>query len=67
MKQSQLERAVARATGESCTTIHHLGFSLLDPTASLDDFDELPRPRTVDWDEVDAGRAGVVFQRAGCR
>lgn len=67
MKQSQLERAVARATGESRSTIHHLGFSLLDPTASLDDRDDLPRPRTVDWDQVDAGRTGVVFQRARCR
>jgi hypothetical protein len=29
MTQSQLERAVARATGESVSQIRHLGFSLV--------------------------------------
>ncbi len=30
MKQYELNRAVARVTGESVDTVRHLGFSLLD-------------------------------------
>jgi hypothetical protein len=66
MNQTRLERAVARATGESRSTIHHLGFGLLDPTGSLDDLDERPTPLTVDWDRLDAKRTGFVFQRSRC-
>ena len=67
MTQSQLERAVARATGERRSTIRAMGFSLYDPTASLDDLDERPTPLTVDWDQVDASRMGFLPQRARCR
>ncbi len=64
MTQRLLERAVALATGEALATIRNRGFSLLDPTASLDDFDALPKPRTVNWDQVDANRPGYLPQRA---
>lgn len=64
MKQSRLHRAVARATGESLSTICRMGFSLLDLTVSPDDLDDLPRPQTVNWDRLDAARPGYLPQRA---
>lgn len=67
MKQSLLERAVALATGEALSTIRRRGFSIFDPTAADTDFDELPRPRTVDWDSLDAQRPGYLPQRARLR
>ncbi len=67
MKQSLLDRAVAHATGESLATIRRMGFGIVDPTATQDDFDALPRPRTVNWDRLDAGRPGFLPQRARCR
>ncbi len=44
MTQRELERELARATGESLATIRHRGFSLVEPP---DD-----GPQTVDWDAV---------------
>jgi hypothetical protein len=64
MKQSQLNRAVALATGEAVSTIRRMGFSIVDPTTADNDSDELPRPRTVNWDRVDANRPGYLPQRA---
>ena len=64
MKQSLLERAVALATGEALSTIRRMGFSLFDPTAADEDFDELPRPRTVNWDRLDASRP--AYPAAAC-
>ena len=44
MNQTELNRAVARATGESLTTVRRLGFLLAD-------FDRCDRPaRGPDWD-----------------
>jgi hypothetical protein len=67
MTQSLLDRAVARATGESPATIRHMGFSLLGPVETDDDLDDMPRPRTVNWDFLDAERIGFLPQRARCR
>lgn len=64
MKQSLLDHAVALATGEALSTIRSRGFSILDPTAGDRDFDELPRPRTVNWDRLDAERPAYLPQRA---
>ena len=66
MNQSQLDRAVARATGESLATIRRMGFSLFDPTATCDDLDALPRPQTVNWDRLDSHRPGYLPQRTRC-
>jgi hypothetical protein len=52
VKQSLLERAVARATGEALFTIRSRGFSIFDPTGPHDELDALPRPQTVDWDQL---------------
>ncbi len=54
MKQSDLNRAVARATGESVSTIKRLGFLLADPSEPLQaDADQLG-PWIIDWDELAA-------------
>ncbi len=67
MKQSVLNHAVARATGEPLRTIRRMGFSLVDPTADLNDLDELPMPLTVDWDGLHASRPGYLPQRSRLR
>jgi len=55
MTQRDLERQIARATGESMSTIRKLGFNLI----------EMPErePLTVDWDKVDESRVAVFPQR----
>ena len=69
MTQNQLLRAIARATGESLSTIRSLGFSVADPdNVSFDP--ERPRrrrPRSVDWDQLDAQRGSYLPQRSRCR
>ena len=42
MSQSQIDRAVARRTGESLSTIRSYGFSIVEPPER--------EPLTVDWD-----------------
>jgi hypothetical protein len=54
MTQAELNREVARATGESVAEIRHLGFVPL----TLEPYER--EPLTVDWDEVDEAR-DVVF------
>ena len=61
MTQSELDRAVARATGENLRVISCLGFTLADPVFVEHD----PEPcdiedKTVDWDAVDAERCLAV-------
>lgn len=55
MTQNELNRAVARATGESVAVISGMGFVALT---------SIPRerdPKSVDWDRVDQSRR-VSFQ-----
>jgi hypothetical protein len=60
MNQSQLDRAVARATGETRDTISRLGFSIADPLVVHHDPEACQRaPLVVDWDELDARRRSV--------
>ncbi len=57
MTQSQLDRAVAQATGESRRTIAHRGFTIVGPgMADLDDDTADSPPSFIDWDELDADR-----------
>ena len=51
MTQRELERELARKTGETMGTIRSRGFSLVEPP-NLE-------PQTVDWDELDAERVGI--------
>jgi hypothetical protein len=58
MNQSQLDRAVARATGETRNTVRRLGFSIADPPVVRHDPEpSLRAPLVVDWDELDAQRS----------
>jgi hypothetical protein len=56
MSQQELDREIARATGESLGTIRRQGFSLVpsQPGVFEPDADELCSPQYVDWDAVDA-------------
>ena len=59
MTQRDLDREVARATGESLNTIRNFGFSLVEP----DD----PEPLMVDWEEIDDQRLGLFPHRKARR
>jgi hypothetical protein len=52
MTQSELNREVARATGESLGTISSLGFVPL----TRKPYERDREPLVVDWDEVDSSR-----------
>ena len=71
MTQNQIERAVARATGEDLATIRSLGFSVADPNdVSFDPERPLrrrPRIRIINWDRLAAKRCGYLPQRSRCR
>ena len=53
MNQCELNRAVARATGESVRTIQRLGFLIADPDEAIGDPQgEDLGPWIIDWDEL---------------
>ena len=70
MTHTELNRAVAEATGETVSTIVEMGFSLADPV----DVDHDPEPavfdneleaKFIDWDRLDAERyVPLVLQPA---
>ena len=54
MTQEEIDRAVARATGESVTTIRRLGFLIAEPGVRVVDPDsEEHGPYVIDWDLLD--------------
>ena len=63
MKQADLDRAVARATGETVSTIKRLGFLLADPDDCLDLESEEHGPYVIDWDELETQRHEEVTRR----
>ena len=56
MTQAELNRQVARATGESVDTIDHMGFVMLT-SGPIE-----REPQTIDWDQMDVDRR-VSFHR----
>ena len=60
MTQSEINRAVSRATGEDYELIEHRGFSLVDEESPLDD-DDL-EDLFVDWDRVQVEQATAMFR-----
>ncbi len=57
MTQSELNREVAKATGETVSTISQLGFV---PLTAIPIERE---PQSIDWDDVDAERNFVITPR----
>lgn len=54
MNQNDINRAVARATGETVSAVKRLGFLLADPDEQiLDPTDPIYGPQTIDWDEFE--------------
>ncbi|MCA9177988.1 MAG: hypothetical protein KDB14_26170 [Planctomycetales bacterium] len=53
MRQTELYRAVARATGESVSIVKRLGFLLAEGGG---DFTKESDPRVIDWDELESRR-----------
>jgi DUF438 domain-containing protein len=53
MTQRDLNRAVARATGESVDTIEQMGFGPMDESTGD------PEPNTIDWDSDDDARLAM--------
>jgi hypothetical protein len=72
MRQADLDRAVARATGESVATIRRLGFLLDDPIAEYDGADseacasEVYDAVVIDWDVLEAQRYIGSSGRSRC-
>ena len=56
MKQSELNRQVAKQTGESIATIKRLGFVLDEPIAPGEDVERDLGPLVIDWDALEAQR-----------
>ena len=57
MSQSEIDEAVAEATGESVRTIRRRGFSLFTPLKVFDpDENCQAEPQVLDWDDVQARR-----------
>ena len=54
MTQRDLDRQVARATGETVSTIRSMGFGLME----MPD----PEPQIVDWDELQSERLALLPQ-----
>ena len=53
MNSAELNRAVARATGESVSTIRRLGFGPAGPEFETDDdMSTQHGPSVIDWDEL---------------
>jgi len=52
MTQQELNRHIARITGESMATIKQRGFHTLQPIPNEPD----RRPLTVEWDDIDGER-----------
>ncbi len=57
MNQAELNRAVARVTGESINTIKRLGFMLDEPSCEQELVNEDLDAQVIDWDQLDLQRA----------
>jgi DNA-binding winged helix-turn-helix (wHTH) protein len=54
MTQTELNQAVAEATGESVQTIRRRGFSVVTPLSVFQpDADDYALPSVVDWDALE--------------
>ena len=58
MTQSQLNRAVSKATGDDCGVIDHRGFTLVDDEPPLQEDDLLAL--VTDWQRLEAEQDAVA-------
>lgn len=56
MRQADLNREVAQATGETVSIVKRLGFLLDDPFASTNPDSKEMGPLVIDWDELESQR-----------
>ncbi|WP_164104200.1 hypothetical protein [Candidatus Laterigemmans baculatus] len=63
MTQSELNHAIAHATGDSLSEISRLGFQT--GMLEVEDFDDESHhePSTVDWDELELYRNLALFEQ----
>ena len=59
MTHSEVEKAVALATGETRREIRRRGFSIVQSEITLDAEYGIRAPQMIDWDELDAMRVGL--------
>ena len=62
MNQSDLDRAVAQATGETVSTIQRLGFLLAGPDEQFDLDEHEDDPYVIDWDELERQRRQKILR-----
>jgi hypothetical protein len=62
MTQRDLNRAVARATGESADTIARMGFQLASSEGDLFDQDSDLGPQTIDWDAAPGSQSSRLLR-----
>ncbi len=61
MRQSELNRQVAKATGETVSTIKRLGFLIADPSEPIEDPDSKDTVSKLHpWLRVGAGRSESI-------
>ena len=61
MRQSRINRMVARATGEDLREIRRMGFTIADPArVGYDPEPKQRRIRTLDWDVVKRERSNAI-------
>lgn len=58
MTQSELNRAVSKATGDDCDVIDRRGFTLVDDGLPLEDDDLLAL--VTDWQQLEAEREAAI-------
>jgi hypothetical protein len=63
MNQSQVDRAVARVTGESLQEIRRRGFGILAPPLKVFEPEPLSTPLVIDWDEVQGSELPRRYHR----
>ena len=64
MTQLDLDRQVARATGESLRTVARRGFSIVElEEPRFDPEPDCPAPQVVDWDAVESQRSSTFAGR----
>ena len=62
MRQVDLNREVAQATGETVSIVKRLGFLLDEPLSVNDPASESLGPNVIDWDELESQRHAGSFE-----